>query len=105
MIKLVDLEEEGLYRGCVIKFIDTLDEDNTTCVMLCEIAGKDAYQLIRIDGYKAGIPVRTFNEEGVKGCSLSVEWLIENYKKWTYIDCGIENIYILSEPDINLFNY
>lgn len=105
MIKLVSYQEKLIYRGNIIKFEDILDKDKSAFAMICEISGREGYQLIRMDGYKAGIPIKIFKNESIEGYGISTEWLIENYLLWTYIDCGIENIYVLSEPSLDLFDY
>ncbi|MGP2571410.1 Imm45 family immunity protein [Ornithobacterium rhinotracheale] len=100
MIRLVEYNEDFLYRGSVIKFAG---KNETAFVMVCEVLGSYDLQIIRIDGYKAGIPVKTFCGESMQGCGISIKWLIENYEKWFYIDCGINNIYILPELNLNKF--
>lgn len=107
MIKLIDFKDENLYRGYVLKFENIINPEDSLCLMICEIAGKYEFQLMVINGYKAGtvywhIPNQAISKDKM---GISAKWLIENSKLWETDQYFLENLYILEEPNANIFAY
>ena len=105
MQRLINYTDDVIQRGQVIKC--QLADNETLCLMACEVVGEKYYQLIIINGYKAGLlftylPLAALD---TKGFGLNANWLIENWHTWGYQACPIEQVYILSEPNADLFGY
>jgi hypothetical protein len=105
MQRLINYTDDVIQRGQVIKC--QLADNEALCLMVCEVVGEKYYQLIIINGYKAGLlftylPLAALD---TKGFGLNANWLIENWHTWGYQACPIEQVYILSEPNADLFGY
>jgi hypothetical protein len=58
----------------------------------------DGYVLIVISGYKAGLKFSQLPKDSIPEgyrYGLKTKWLIENWSKWGYFDCSIEDVIIL----------
>ena len=68
--------------------------------LVCETpdSGAKTFQLIVISGFKAGAKYYQFPEESLpkdrSRYGLSTHWLRDNWYKYGYIDCPLEDVYI-----------
>ena len=106
MRQLTKYKDKTIQRGQIIK-CQTPDERHSLCLMVCEVIGERYYQLLIMSGYKAGLHFTYLPLEAVdqQGFGLNANWLIENWHTWGYQACPIERVYILSEPNADLFSY
>ena len=85
---LTDIPDESLWRGDVIRLAHdpSLGPDSPPAdFMLFELWGyDDVLGLLKLKGYKAGLPFLYFPNEsqGDGKRSLETRWLIENWDKW-----------------------
>ena len=69
-------------------------------ILVCETpdSGAKTFQLIVISGFKAGAKYYQFPEESLpkdrSRYGLSTHWLRDNWYKYGYIDCPLEDVYI-----------
>lgn len=101
--KLIDLQEESLPRGTLLKFPAKYPFESIVVMMLCEQRGeKDEWPhaLVTITGHKAGINPLQFlpSESGISNGSASVSrvWLVENWAQWCYPDCNVSDVWTRS---------
>lgn len=107
-IKLISYDK-NIFRGTYIKFISKYPFENEVIMMFCQNQQNEdfPFSLITITGHKAGIfPFQNLPKECLSKDSFSVkkDWLINNWTKWIYDECDIEDIFLrdsISIDDIN----
>ena len=96
---LINYKSSSIQRGQVL--ICKLKDDNYVALMLSEVIGKSAYNLMIISGYKAGLSCCYLPEESIskKGCGIDTHWLIKNWNTYGFRNSNIKNVIILDELD------
>ena len=98
--KLVDIQEENLWRGTVFRFPAVYPFESVVDFLLFfDPHSESGFSLICSTGYKCGhhegsLPVEARASGNVKAISRS--WLIENWKKWVYPDTALSEILVSS---------
>lgn len=106
MEKLIDCKEKLLWHGCVFRFPAQYPYEEYVDFMLTICASflnDDNLYLVVTTGYNAGCIVRQLPPEcrgkyrGKNAIAVSTKWLIENWNKWVYQDCKVEDVYVITE--------
>lgn len=100
MVKLIDFKENNICRGMVLRCKGKYPYEAIVDFLVCETpdSGAKTFQLIVISGFKAGAKYYQFPEESLpkdrSRYGLSTHWLRDNWYKYGYIDCPLEDVYI-----------
>jgi len=100
MVKLIDFKENNICRGMVLRCKGKYPYEAIVDFLVCETpdSGAKTFQLIVISGFKAGSKYYQFPEESLpkdrSRYGLSTHWLRDNWYKYGYIDCPLEDVYI-----------
>jgi hypothetical protein len=104
IIKLINAKN-NIERGDILKCKGKPPYEAFVDFMVIELSidEKNAYALLVVSGYKAGLIFAILPDESVpkenEGYAISVNWLKENWRKWGYFDCPLEDVFLLSSPD------
>ena len=105
MIKLIEYKIDTISRGCVFRFPAIWPYEKYVDLLVVDMQDDDSgYGLVVSTGHKAGlILVRLPNEcVSEKSVSIKYQWILDNWDKWIYPDCNLEDVLILehySEPN------
>ena len=98
--KLINYSKD-LVRGSILRCKGVMPYEDLVDFMLIETPNKQnlSYSLLVSTGYKAGLiytklPIDSIPKEN-KGYAVSLQWLIDNWSKWGYFDCLLDDVYIL----------
>lgn len=94
--KLIDLKDEKIGRGAIFRLIGEWPYEDIVDFMLFDAVGQDAaFGLITVTGYKAGLQCNNLPDECLlEGTRmLSTKWIINNWEKWIYPECPVEEVY------------
>ncbi|CAA0149396.1 Imm45 family immunity protein [Tenacibaculum maritimum] len=99
-MKLLEYKEETINRGYILRCKGVHPYEEIVDFLICESTNIDieSYMLIVSSGYKAGLKYSQLPKESIPNgvrMGLSTNWLIENWSKWGYFDCKIEDVYLL----------
>jgi len=98
--KLIECNE-SLQRGSVIRCAGTYPYEDYVDFMIIEYPCSQnvQYALMVDSGYKAGLIFAVLPEEAnaIKGSGINIDWLKTNWSKWGYVDCPLNDAYILFE--------
>ena len=106
MQKLIDYQEDAIYRGAVLRFPGTWPYEKIVDYMIIDMEGQ-LFTCVS-SGYKCGAVYIGLPQEGYYSdkYAINTKWLIENWNKWIYLDCAVEDVYILPkgypEPSIEV---
>ncbi|CFR30542.1 Imm45 family immunity protein [Yersinia massiliensis] len=99
-MKLIDRKEKSIYRGSVFRLPAAWPYEELVDFMVFETQDDERpYGLIVSSGYKAGLflvklPIESVSDEGN---GLSTEWIINNWAKWIYPECNVEDVHIIEQ--------
>ncbi|HGM6861301.1 TPA: Imm45 family immunity protein [Serratia rubidaea] len=97
-MKLIDCKDKYISRGTVFRLPAVGPYEELVDFMLFETQDDERpYGLIVSSGFKAGLflvklPIESISDEGH---GLSTEWVINNWAKWIYPECNVEDVHIL----------
>lgn len=98
MMKLIDYQSDSLSRGVVLRFPATWPYEDLVDALLISLPNGDTeYTLVVATGHKAGLVLIHLPKESghQQSRSISKQWLINNWSKWIYPECRVEDVYIL----------
>ncbi|UXM96223.1 Imm45 family immunity protein [Bartonella sp. HY329] len=98
MIKLKDYKEALLRRGNVLRVKGIYPHEAFVDLMIFETQKAICpLGLIVTTGYKAGLILQTYPEEAYAYplSGIYKHWLVENWIKWGYPSCDIDDVYII----------
>lgn len=93
LTRLINSGDIVLSRGDLIRFPTQYPFENEVIMMVAESPRTSGLCLITITGYKAGINCFQELPKSEIDFQISVQWLIENWSKWIYIDCSINDVF------------
>ena len=98
MHKLIEYKEPYISHGTVFRLPAKYPYENFVDFMV--IYYSTEYLLCASTGYCAGnvfvvIPNEGLAKNGVS--AISTDWFIENWNKWIYPDCKVEDVYIIPQ--------
>ncbi|TKI02190.1 hypothetical protein FCN80_25655 [Martelella alba] len=96
-MKLIDYKNKSIKRGSVFRLPAVWPYEAWVDFMVIDLF--DAHGLVVSSGHKAGLILISLpNESGsTEGRALSTEWVINNWAKWIYPECKVEDVHILDE--------
>ncbi len=102
-IKLTEYPESFIPRGMRLRCKGSFPYEDTIDFLVCEdffYKEDGGCILIVCSGYKAGLkycqlPKESIPEGWVTG--IDRDWLINNWNKWGYIECSVNEVEILEE--------
>lgn len=97
-MKLIDYKEDDLWRGTIFRFKGQYPFEEIVDFMLADVPfAESGYAVICISGYYAGFLEVNLPKEAksANAGSISRRWLIENWNKWVYPDCSVNDVLIL----------
>ena len=103
-MKLIDYKEDNLWRGTILRFKGKYPFEEIVDFMLVDIpCVESGFALICISGYYAGATECYLPKEAksVNAHSISRSWLVENWTKWGYSECPINDVFILNAETSN----
>lgn len=96
-MKLMDYKKTELYCGTVFRFKGKHPFEDIVDFMLIEYPDCDSgFAMVCASGYHAGALELCLPESAVcSACrAISTEWMIENWNRYVYAECGIEHVYL-----------
>ena len=109
-VKLLDFNK-NLERGSIIRCKGKFPYESYVDFMVVENYGNKSrsYALLVISGYKAGLTYVVLPQESIptdnEGYAINLEWLRCNWSKWGYIDCPLDDVYIVfRKPPENIYD-
>lgn len=102
-VKLIDIKNESLSKGTLLKFPAKYPFENEVVMMICQSPDKDGLCLITITGYKAGINCYQKLADLEVFVDIPVHWLIKNWHKWVYLECDVEDAWIHKTLEVSHF--
>ncbi|MDO5105248.1 Imm45 family immunity protein [Capnocytophaga sp.] len=97
MTKLIDYQEENIFRGAKFRCKGAYPYENIVDFLLCDLFGE--LGLVVCTGYKAGLVFCVFPSEALSKdkttFAIETQWLKENWHKWGYFECPLEEVLIL----------
>lgn len=98
IIKLIDYKK-NFSRGTILRCPGQYPYEEIVDFMVAEILGQDDYALIVISGYKAGLTLVVLPPESRpndnQGYAVDITWLKENWSRWGYIDCPLDEVWVI----------
>ncbi|MCL1992125.1 MAG: Imm45 family immunity protein [Spirochaetes bacterium] len=99
-IKLIN-HSKDLERGMIIRCKGECPYEEVVDFLICETPEPDfGYTLMVISGYKAGLKLVTLPKDSLpnenSGYAINVNWLKNNWHKWGYNDCLLEDVWIIT---------
>lgn len=102
MIKLIEYKSETISRGCVFRFPSIWPYEKHVDLLVVDMQDETlGYGLVVSTGHKAGLILVRLPKECQSENSVSIKyrWIIDNWSKWIYPDCNIEDVFILEHYD------
>ena len=95
MQKLIDYQEDAIYCGAVLRFPADYPYEKIVDFMIMDI--ENNLHFCVSSGFKCGAVYIRLPQEGycVNEYAIDSKWLIENWNKWIYLDCKVDDVYIL----------
>lgn len=96
--KLVELEDENLWRGTVFRFPAVYPFESVVDFMLfLDSASESGFSLVCTTGYKSGhheggLPLEARAKGKVQ--AISKIWLIENWTNWVYPETSVSEVQV-----------
>ncbi|PJR53646.1 hypothetical protein CWM57_23015 [Klebsiella sp. G-Nf4] len=96
-MRLVDYKNESIKRGSVFRLPAVWPYESWVDFMVIDLF--DTHGLVVSTGYKAGLILIALPAESCskEGRALSTTWVINNWAKWIYPECNVEDVHILEE--------
>ncbi|NPE61233.1 hypothetical protein HLB27_15070 [Dickeya dadantii] len=96
-MKLIDYKNKSIKRGSVFRLPAVWPYEAWVDFMVIDLF--DTHGLVVSSGHKAGLILISLPTESgsPEGRALSTEWVINNWAKWIYPECNVENVHILDE--------
>lgn len=96
-MKLIDYKNKSIKRGTVFRLPAVWPYEEWVDFMVIDLF--ETHGLVVSSGHKAGlilisIPIESASTEGR---ALSTEWVVNNWSKWIYPECNVEDVHILEE--------
>jgi hypothetical protein len=98
--KLSVYSKQNIQRGSILRCKGNYPYEEVVDFLVCEpfTLEKHGARLVVASGYKAGLtmcilPIESM-PDGVR-FGLNANWLKENWFKWGYVDCPIEDVWII----------
>lgn len=97
MIKLINYQEDIIFRGTIVRCKGVYPYEGIVDFLLCDLI--EEFGLIVCSGYKAGLMFCKFPSESLstKAKGIDTQWLKENWYKWGYFECPLEEVLILQQ--------
>ncbi|WP_241609694.1 Imm45 family immunity protein [Rosenbergiella australiborealis] len=96
-MKLIDYKNKFIKRGIVFRLPAVWPYEEWVDFMVIDLF--ETHGLVVSSGHKAGLILISLPIESMatEGRALSTEWVINNWAKWIYPECNVENVNILDE--------
>ena len=97
LVRLLDAENVGFGRGWIFRCnkAEYPYEDKVEFMIREERESPSGFALIVISGHKAGLTLLHIPLEArLVGQGIAKSWLIENWTKWIYPECPIEDVLV-----------
>lgn len=96
--KFID-HKENLSRGDILRCKGKYPYESFVDFMIIESVDENygTFSIMVASGYKAGLRYAVLPKESIPDISsngsVNTQWLIDNWKKWGYCDCDINDVY------------
>lgn len=105
-IRLIDYPKD-IERGIIIRCKSRYPYEDVVDFLVCESYDSSVgYTLMVISGYKAGLKLVILPQESAPtsnpGFVISGQWLKNNWYKWGYTDCPVEDVWIVKNKQPQL---
>lgn len=99
-MKLIDYQEEFIWYGTIFSCKGKYPYEDIVSFLLCDLI--EDFALIVYSGYKAGSLFCIFPQEAFsqKARAIDTEWLKQNWNKWGYFECNLEEVVISRFSDM-----
>jgi Immunity protein 45 len=98
-IKLINYTEITIQRGTLLRCLAEYPYEEVVDFLVCEPSYKNkGCRLMVASGYKAGIVLCDLPfESHTIGQSYGINtcWLQNNWNKWVYLDCSVEQVLLI----------
>lgn len=96
-MKLVDYKNKSIKRGTVFRLPAVWPYEEWVDFMVIDLF--ETHGLVVSSGHKAGLILISLPIESasIEGRALSTEWVVNNWSKWIYPECNVEDVHILEE--------
>ena len=94
-MKLLDYKEKFISRGMIFRMPASWPYEEFVDFMVVDFV--ETHGLVISSGYKAGLILVKLPVESQLNVvrALSTEWVINNWAKWIYPECNVEDVHIL----------
>lgn len=91
--RLIDFKDDGFFRGWIFRCNKATwpYEDKVAFFLKEEPDSPSGYSLMVISGYKAGLTLVYLPAEA-KYQGIGKQWLIDNWAKWIYPECPVNEV-------------
>ncbi|MDT0356956.1 Imm45 family immunity protein [Herbaspirillum huttiense F1] len=103
-LRLVDVTWEAIGSGTVFRMNSVSPYESLVDFMVVDIPGDERpFALVVSTGRKAGRILVKLPPDALwsEGHGLSLPWIVENWAKWIYPECPVEEVLILSNYEID----
>lgn len=96
-MKLVNYANKSIKRGSVFRLPAIWPYEAWVDFMVIDLF--DTHGLVVSSGHKAGLILISLpiESESSEGRALSTEWVVNNWEKWIYPECDVQDVHILDE--------
>ncbi|EKO3629269.1 Imm45 family immunity protein [Vibrio metschnikovii] len=97
-MKLVEYRSDSVSRGTVFRFPAMWPYENYLDLLVVSMPDDDSeYGLVISTGHKAGLILVRLPKESEHGDkrAIKTKWLLDNWSKWIYPECDVDNVFIL----------
>ncbi len=97
-MQLIKHIEKELWRGTILRFKGQYPfEEIVDFMLICYPSCESGFALTCISGYCAGNLELCLPEEAVNdfNSSISTQWVIDNWNKWIYDGCTINDVWFI----------
>lgn len=101
--KLIDVSMEAIANGAVFRVKSVWPYESLVDFMVVDLADDERpFALMVATGRKAGLLLVQFPSDALwpGGHGLSLPWIIENWAKWIYPECPVEEVLFLLNYEI-----
>lgn len=96
-MKLIHYKCQNIKRGTVFRLPAAWPYESWVDFMVIDLF--ENHGLVVSSGHKAGLLLISLPTESLSSESraLSTEWVVNNWEKWIYPECNVENVHIIDE--------
>lgn len=94
-VKLVNYSKKSIRRGRILRLPAVWPYERIVDFMVIDLA--HTHGLVVSSGFKAGsmLVKLPLESASIEGHAVSTEWIINNWAKWIYPECDVNDVYLI----------